>query len=345
MPTLPRRQKPASANATITAVPGVKVGHDTLSARATGCTAILVEGGAVAGVSIRGAAPATHETDLLDPRRSALAIHGIALSGGSAFGLAAAGGLLRFLEERQIGFSFGGSRVPIVPGASIFDLNVGDGRIRPDAECGYRAARAASSDPVLEGSVGAGAGATIGKIRGLGRAMKGGVGSSAIVMPDGLIVAALVVVNAFGDIIDAASGAVVGGVRDVDGRALADARTIMRTTGYQRIASPHNSTIGAVATNAQLTKAQASLVATMGDDGLARSVWPVHSPVDGDVLFALATGSKPGDPDLVTIGSLAADVVSAAIVRAVTRASGLPDFPAVRDLGRSIRRPRRRPQR
>jgi L-aminopeptidase/D-esterase-like protein len=325
-----------STNTTITAVPGLKVGHDTLPGRPTGCTVVIVERGATAGVAVRGAAPATHETDLLDPQKSSQAIHGVSLSGGSAFGLETVFGVSRYLEERGVGFSFGGSLVPIVPGASIFDLRAGDPRIRPERECGYRAARAATDDPVEEGSVGAGAGATVGKLCGPDRAMKGGVGSAAIVMPDGLIVAALVVVNAFGDIINPETGAVVAGVRTEDGRALADARVIMRTTGYLRgNAGSSHSTIGVVATNARLTKAQASLVASMGDDGYARAIWPVHSPVDGDVLFALATGSQPDAPDLVTIGSLAADVVAVAVIRAVTSASGIPGFPAVRDLTRS----------
>jgi L-aminopeptidase/D-esterase-like protein len=313
----------------------VKVGHDTLGSRPTGCTVIILEGGATAGVTVRGAAPATHETDLLDPAKTVQTVHGISLSGGSTFGLETVSGVLRYLEERKVGFQFGGTRVPIVPGASVFDLHIGDGRIRPDRESGYRAARMATSDPVGEGSLGAGAGATVGKLCGSKRAMKGGVGSAAIVMPDGLIVAALVVVNAFGDVIDPATGEVIAGVRARDGRRLADARAIMRTTGHERgEPGAHNSTIGVVATNARMTKVQASLVATMADDGYARAIWPAHSPVDGDVLFALATGGKPGVPDLITIGSLAADVVAAAVVRAVTQANGLPHLPAVRDLAR-----------
>ena len=324
--------RPAAANATLTAMPGIKVGHHTLTARPTGCTVVLIEGGATAGVDVRGAAPATRDTDLLNPTKMAEQIHGIALSGGSLFGLSSGDGVLRYLEEKNVGIAYGNRRIPIVPGASIFDLRVGDPTIRPAADCGYRAAQAATAAPVVEGSVGAGAGATLGKLGGIDRAMKSGVGSAAIRMPDGLIVAALVVVNPLGDVIDPATGKVVAGVRAPGGNGFADARVMIRSGAPRATGGGDNSTIGVVATNARLTKAQASYLAQLTDDGYARAIWPIHTMVDGDAVFAIATGGKPGDPDLVTLGALAADVMSTAIVRAATQATGLPNLPAVRDL-------------
>jgi L-aminopeptidase/D-esterase-like protein len=324
--------RPADANATLTAVPGIKVGHHTLTARPTGCTVVLIEGGATAGVDVRGAAPATRDTDLLNPTKMAEQIHGIALSGGSLFGLSSGDGVLRYLEAKNVGIAFGNRRIPIVPGASIFDLRVGDPTIRPAADCGYRAAQAATAAPVVEGSVGAGAGATLGKLGGIDRAMKSGVGSAAIRMPDGLIVAALVVVNPLGDVIDPATGKVVAGVRAPGGNGFADARVMIRSGAPRATGGGDNSTIGVVATNARLTKAQASYLAQLTDDGYARAIWPIHTMVDGDAVFAIATGGKPGDPDLVTLGALAADVMSTAVVRAATQATGLPNLPAVRDL-------------
>jgi L-aminopeptidase/D-esterase-like protein len=320
------------ANATLTAVPGIRVGHHTLSQRPTGCTVVLIEAGATAGVDVRGAAPATRDTDLLDPAKMVQQIFGVALSGGSLFGLSTADGVLRYLEEKNIGIAYGVRRIPIVPGASIFDLAVGDANVRPTADCGYRAAQAATSAPVPEGSVGAGAGATLGKFAGMERAMKSGVGSAAIAMPDGLIVAALVVANPLGDVIDPATGKIVAGVRAAGGTGFADARALVRSGAPRAIrGGGGNSTIGVVATNARLTKAQASYLAQLTDDGYARTIWPVHTIVDGDTVFAIATGTKSGDPDLVTLGALAADVMAAAVVRAATQATGLPNLPAVRD--------------
>ena len=321
----------ADANMTLTAVPGIKVGHHTLTERPTGCTVVLIEAGATAGVDVRGAAPATRDTDLLNPTKMVEQIYGVALSGGSLFGLSTGDGVLRYLEEKNIGIVYGNRHIPIVPGASIFDLGVGDARIRPTADCGYRAAQSASSAPVVEGSVGAGAGATLGKLAGMARAMKSGIGSAAISMPDGLIVAALVVVNPLGDVIDPATGKVVAGARTPGGNGFADARVIMRS-GTPRVNRGDNSTIGVIATNARLTKAQASYLAQLTDDGYARAIWPIHTMVDGDTVFAIATGGKTGDPDLVTLGALAADVMATAVIRAATQATGLPDLPAVRDL-------------
>ncbi len=312
-------------------MPGLKVGHHTLTTRPTGCTVVLVEGGATAGVDVRGAAPATRDTDLLDPAKMVQQIYGIALSGGSLFGLSSGDGVLRYLEEKNVGIVYGGRHIPIVPGASIFDLGVGDPAIRPTADCGYRAAQAATASPVVEGSVGAGAGATVGKLAGMERAMKSGVGSAAIALPDGLIVAALVVVNPLGDVIDPQSGKVVAGVRTPDGRGFADARVMLRA-GRPPANPGGNSTIGVIATNARLTKAEASYLAQLADDGYARAIWPIHTLVDGDTVFAIATGSKPGSPDFITLGALAADVMATAVLRAATQATGLPKLPAVRDM-------------
>ena len=320
-----------AVNRTLTAVPGIKVGHYTLAERPTGCTVVLIESGATAGVDVRGAAPATRDTDLLNPVKMVEQIFGVALSGGSLFGLSTVDGVLRHLEAKNIGIVYGNRHIPIVPGASIFDLGVGDASVRPTADCGYRAAQAATDAPVKEGSVGAGAGATLGKIAGMARAMKSGVGSAAITMPDGLIVAALVVVNPLGDVIDPATGKIVAGVRNTGGSGFADARVVVRS-GTPRGVAGDNSTIGVIATNAKLTKAQATYLAQMTDDGYARAIWPIHTIVDGDTVFAIATGSKPGEPDMIAIGSLAADVMATAVLRAATQATGLPNLPAVRDL-------------
>lgn len=316
----------------LTAVAGIKVGHHTLAERPTGCTVVLAEAGAVAGVDVRGAAPGTRETDLLDPLNLVEKVHAVVLAGGSAFGLDAASGVMRFLEERGVGFGTDYGVVPIVPAAILFDLGVGDPKVRPGPDCGYRAAASASSGPVTEGSVGAGAGATVGKMLGMGRAMKGGVGSAAIVVPGGLTVAALVAVNAFGDVIDPATGLVAAGVRTADGLGLADARILLRAGTTQKPPLGTSTTIGIVATNARLTKTQATKVAQMAHDGLARSIAPVHTLADGDALFALATGTLEADADVSTVGALAADAVAAAVLRAVREAKGLPGLPAAGDL-------------
>jgi L-aminopeptidase/D-esterase-like protein len=331
---LPPHTAEAPVNQGLTAVPGVKVGHETLAARPTGCTVVLVERGAVAGVDVRGSAPGTRETDLLSPVNTVDEVHAIVLTGGSAFGLDAASGVMRYLEERGIGYDTGVARVPIVPAAVLFDLGVGaDSKIRPTADCGYRAAVAATAGAVAEGNVGAGAGATVGKLAGRNRAMKGGVGSAAVVLPDGLVVAALVAVNAAGDVVDPATGLVVAGVLSADGRGLADVRQLLRA-GLAAPGRPGESTtIGVVATNARLTKTQATKVAQMAHDGLARAISPVHTPLDGDTIFALSTGSRTGPVDLLTVGALAADAVAEAVIRAVRAASGIPGYPAARDLG------------
>jgi L-aminopeptidase/D-esterase-like protein len=322
-------------NLTLTAVPGVKVGHHTIAERPTGCTAILFEAGATAGVDVRGAAPASAETDLLKPVNLVQQIHAISLSGGSAFGLDARTGIMRYLDEKNIGFkAYGTINVPIVPAVSLIDLNIGTNpKIRPTADCGYRAAQAASTAPVAEGNVGAGAGATVGKSAGANRAMKGGIGSAAIRMPDGLVVAALVAVNAAGDVVDPATGKIVAGVRTEDGKSLADARVLLTTGALRQPARlGENTTLGVVATNATLTKTQATKVAEMAHDGFARAIYPSHTMGDGDTIFAVATGTQAGNVDVSRIGALAAQVVADAVVRAARQATGIPGYPASRDL-------------
>jgi L-aminopeptidase/D-esterase-like protein len=329
--------KPMATEKGLTHVTGLKVGHHTLTERPTGCTVVLVDGaGAVGGVSQRGAAPGTRETDLLDPLNMVERVNAIVLTGGSAYGLDAAQGVVRYLEERKIGFPIAGTVVPIVPAAVLMDLGFGgNSTIRPTADCGYRAATAASDAPVAEGNVGAGAGATIGKLGGRERAMKGGLGSASISLPNGLVVGAIVAVNAVGDVIDPTTGMVVAGVRTDDGKRLADARVLLRSP-LPAGGAPQpggNTTIAIVATNARLTKAEVNRVALMADDGLARAVSPSHTTGDGDTVFALATATWQGQIDLTTVGALAADALSEAIVRAAVHATSSGGLPSARDLG------------
>lgn len=328
----------------LTEVHGLRVGHHTLTDRPTGCTVILVDGdGAVGGVSQRGGAPGTRETDLLNPLNLVDTVNAIALAGGSAFGLDTAQGVVRYLEERKIGFKTSAAVVPIVPAAILYDLGVGDKpQIRPTAACGYAAAGAASTNPVAEGNVGAGAGATVGKMGGLaehpgypsGRRgpMKGGIGSAAIRLPTGLVVAALVAVNSVGDVVDPTTGAIVAGARNPDG-SLADVRKLLREGAVAAPRPGENTTIGVVATNATLSKAEANRLALMADDGLAKAIVPSHTVGDGDTVFALATGRWEGEVSLTLIGALAAEVMAEAIVRAVSMADSLPGVPSARELG------------
>jgi len=319
----------------LTDVAGLRVGHFTDSRRPTGCTVVLAEDGAVCGVDVRGGAPGTRETDLLDPVNTVQQVHALVLSGGSAFGLDAATGVVRYLEEKGIGFPVGVGKVPIVPAAILFDLGVGDWKIRPDARAGYAAARAATGDPVAEGSVGAGAGATVGKLHGLARAMKGGIGTASQRLPGGGVVAALVAVNALGDVVDPASGKPLAGLRTSDGKGLrgtVDALLAGESPG--RPLPGENTAIGVLATNVVLTKSEATRVAQAGHDGLARAIRPVHTPWDGDTLFALSTGAVAVDGAALVVAALAAEVVAQAVVRAVLQATGLPGLPAVADLAR-----------
>jgi L-aminopeptidase/D-esterase-like protein len=335
-------QTPRPAARGITQVPGIRVGHFTLPGGLTGCTVVLADDdGAVGGVAQRGPAPGTRETDLLSPLNMVERVNAIVLSGGSAFGLDAAQGVMKYLEEKNVGFKTGAGVVPIVPAAVIFELPfIGASKTRPTADCGYKAAGAASAAAVQEGNVGAGAGATVGKLgaffnaggNAAVRPMKAGVGTASIVLPNGLIVGAIAVVNAVGDIIDPMNGQVVAGMRNADG-TLADARKVLRS-GVPGTARPvENTTLGIVATNARLTKIQVSRIALMADDGLARAIYPVHTQGDGDTVFALATGSWNGTADVSNVGALAADVMAEAIVRAAVMAKSSGGLPAASDTG------------
>ena len=334
MPESALRHAPATParpqTGTITDVPGIRVGHYTYPDAPTGCTVVIADGGAVGGVDVRGGAPGTVETDLLDPVNTVQRANAVVLSGGSAFSLAARDGIVRYLEERGEGYAVGGGLVvPIVTGAIIFDLRVAGG-VRPGPDCGYEAASGASTGAVAEGNVGAGAGATVGKLRGMASAMKGGTGTASITLPSGLVVGAIVVVNAVGDVVDPATGRVIAGVRGPGGDLL-DARRLLR--GELPPAAPlRNTTIGVVATNARLTKVQATKVAQMAHDGLARAIYPAHTPSDGDAVFALATGALEDGFDTGQVGALAAEVMAEAILRAVRAARSLPGIPAARDL-------------
>ncbi|MCC6812765.1 MAG: P1 family peptidase [Rubrivivax sp.] len=309
---------------TLTDVQGIEVGHFTDPRRPTGCSVVLARAGAVGGVDVRGAAPGTRETDLLDPANLVGVVHAVLLAGGSAWGLDAAGGVMRWLEEQGIGLPVGGAPgqiVPIVPAAVLFDLHVGDARIRPDAAAGHAACQAAGSAPPAQGNVGAGAGATVGKLFGAAHAMKGGIGSAAVSV-DGVTVGALIAVNALGDVVDPASGRPIAGARSADGRlhgsvarALAGERPLSLLSGTQ-------TTIGVIATDAPLTKAQCQRLAGAGHDGLARAIRPVHTMSDGDTLFALATGQTRA-LDFNVLCSMAGEAVARACVNAVQAARSL----------------------
>lgn len=324
-------------SSSITQVAGIEVGHYTDTRRPTGCTVVLARAGAVAGVDVRGAAPGTRETDLLDPTNTVEQVHGILLAGGSAWGLDAAGGVMRWLDERGVGLTVGPARLPIVPGAVLFDLPIGDQRIRPDAAAGYAACEAASSAPPAEGNVGAGAGAVIGKIFGFDRAMKGGIGSAAVSL-DGVTVGAIIAVNALGDVVDPDTGRVLAGARADDGRSLLDSRrALLRGEQPKPILAGSNTTIGVIATDAVLTKVQAKRLATIGHDGLARAINPVHTLSDGDTLFALGTGAAGKTLGMMTLATMAAEATALAVVRAIRAARGIEvnglRLPALADLG------------
>mgnify|MGYP000489325656 CR=1 FL=1 len=313
----------------ITDVPGIKVGHAANLEALTGCTVVLCEEGAVGGVDQRGGAPGTRETDALYPMHLVQKAHAVVLSGGSAFGLEAATGVVRYLEERGIGFDTRVAKVPIVPAAILFDLSLGDSKVRPDAAMGYAACQAATDGPVAEGNVGAGTGATVGKILGLGRAMKSGLGTASINLGGGLVVGAIVAVNAFGDVVDPKTGEILAGARSLTGGGFADTLAVMKTLAGKtilRFAARGNTVIGVVATNARLSKEEANFVARMAHDGLARAIRPAHTMLDGDTIFALATGKKKADVNIV--GAYAAEAMAMAIVRAVKAAEGVAGLPA-----------------
>ena len=318
----------------ISAIPGLRVGHWTNRRAATGCTVVLCEGGAVAAVDVRGGAPGTRETDLLRPGNLVERIHAVLLSGGSAFGLDAAAGVMRYLEEQGVGFPTPGGLVPIVVGAVLYDLSIGRSDVRPDAAAGYAACRAAKGGRVSQGSVGAGSGATVGKALGMERAVKGGIGTASERTAGDITVGALVAVNCLGEVVDPDSSRIVAGPRDEKGGFLSTLDILRGRPPSGRSGGFTNSTIGVVATNARLSREQAYRLAVMAHDGLARTVRPAHTPVDGDVFFSLATGTTEAPVDLITLGALGARAVERAIVRAVTEARGLAGVPSLAELRR-----------
>lgn len=328
-------------NNSITDVPGIRVGQVEDRQALTGCTVVLTPGGAVGGVDQRGGAPGTRETDSLRPMHVVEKVHAVMLAGGSAFGLDAATGVVRYLEEQGIGLQTGVARVPIVPAAILFDLAIGSAAVRPDAAMGYAACEVATTDRPAEGNAGAGMGATVGKILGMAGAVKSGIGTASEDLGGGTVVGAIVAVNALGDVIDPEDGKILAGTRPVkvgpigvgEGEVFADTLALMKGMAGKlalRFASRGNTVIGVVATNAALNKEQANKVAQMAQDGLARAVRPAHTMLDGDTLFALSSGNKKVDVNIV--GAYAAEVVTRAIVSAVRNAIGAGGLPAAVDL-------------
>jgi L-aminopeptidase/D-esterase-like protein len=311
----------------LTDIPGIRVGHVSDFDGVTGCTAILCEQGAVGGVDIRGGASGTQEIDTLSPGHVTDQVHGILLAGGSAFGLEAAAGVRRYLANRKVGYAFGGQHVPIVPGAILFDLGVGKPNVHPNVAMGEAAAAAATTDAVREGSIGAGTGATIGKLFGMPRAMKGGIGSYTVTLPGGILVSALVAVNALGDVVDPATKKIVGGLRkSADSREFAGTEAEMMG-GAVIGAAPRNTTLAVVASNAALTKVQATKLAQFASLGMARTIYPVNTMADGDIVFALSLGTQKAD--INTLGSAAAEALAQAILRAVRLATSLAGVPGL----------------
>lgn len=315
---------------TFTEIGGIRVGHAQDLEAATGCTVIISEKGATVGVDVRGGAPGTRETDLLNPCNLVERVHAILLAGGSAFGLDAAAGVMQYLEERDVGFDVDVTRVPIVSGAVLFDLTIGNHRIRPDKAMGYQACLNAASTECKEGTIGAGTGATVGKILGIGRAMKSGLGCYALQTED-LKVGALVIVNCLGDVVDPLSGERLAGPLNDDMQTLADTEEIMISSlsGKSNLFGG-NTTIGVVATNVALTKAQATKLASMAQNGYARTMRPAHSMYDGDTIFAMSTGSFKAD--LSVVGLLAARAMERAVITAIKNAESLCGFKCYADL-------------
>ena len=314
---------------TIVDVPGIEVGHAQNEAALTGCTVVLVKDGAVGGVDVRGSAPGTRETDLLHPVNLVNRVHAICLTGGSAFGLAAADGVMNYLEEKKIGLNTGFGIVPIVPSAALYDLSLGDSSVRPDAKMGVDAVSRASKHQVQEGNVGAGCGASVGKLGGFDRAMKSGLGTASRILPNGLIIGALVAVNAVGEVRDPLTNEVLAGIQDENG-AIRKIEQILTDQEFSPIPTGTNTTIAVVASNAILTKSQVNKVAQMSHNGLARTIYPVHTMNDGDTIFSLATGEVKASVDVV--GTLCADVLAEAVVRAIRAAKGVGGLPAYCDI-------------
>jgi L-aminopeptidase/D-esterase-like protein len=315
----------------VTDVAGIKVGHYTDKKAVTGCTVILCERGAVAGVDVSGSSPGTRETDLLRPGNLVEKVQAIVLSGGSAFGLDAATGVMKYLEERGFGYETSAGKVPIVPAAIIFDLNIGDSRTRPGAKEGYQACLASSHGKVAEGCVGAGTGATVAKTLGLERAVKSGLGTASQKIAKDVVVAALIVVNALGDVIEPGTGKVLAGPRKLDGNGFLSTSGLWKGE-LKGAVPPFNTVIGVVATDAKIDKAAANRLARVAQVGIARAIDPCHTMYDGDALFALSLGEK--EADLSALGAAAAEVVSEAIVRAIQKAESLGGVPAARDVSK-----------
>ena len=322
-------------------LPGLKIGHAHDPEALTGCTVILCEGGAVGGVDQRGGAPGTRETDALHPMHLVQKVHAIVLSGGSAFGLDAASGAVRYLEQRGVGFDVRVAKVPIVPAAILFDLGLGRADVRPGPEMGYQACLNASSAPPAQGSVGAGMGATVGKILGMEQAMKSGLGTARLEIGGGVIVVAVAAVNAFGDVIDPQNGQIIAGARSKHlgpltsgaGPLFADSMHVLRSfigRASMGFASRENTVIGVVATNARLNKEQANKMAQMAQDGVARSIRPAHTMLDGDTIFALSTGRRRADVNIV--GAYAAEAFAQAVVHAVQFAEPAGGLPSISSL-------------
>lgn len=296
-------------------VPGIRVGHAQNDLAKTGCSVVLPDVEATAGVDVRGSAPGTREIELLKPVRLVQKIHGILLSGGSAFGLDAAGGVQKYLQEHGVGFKTRSAVIPLVPTAVIYDLDIGDANVRPDARMGYDACVAAHADEYREGLVGVGCGATVGKMSGQEKASPGGVGTSSQQLGDGIVVGALTVVNALGEVVEPGSGKILAGICNDSGAGFLPSIEVMKSISFRSPLQTTNTTLSVVATNADLTREQATKVAQMAQDGFARAIRPAHTMYDGDIVFVISTGKEQADVNL--IGAVACDLVAESIVRAI----------------------------
>lgn len=309
-------------------VKGIKVGQVQQMEGLTGCSVIICEEGAVCGVDVRGSAPGTRETDLLDPINMIQKVHAVVLSGGSAFGLEATCGVSKYLEENGIGFDVGVAKVPIVTGAVLFDLGVGDPKCRPDIDMGYEACKIASYTKLEQGNFGAGCGSTVGKIKGGDYCTKGGIGSYSIKLENGLVVAALIAVNAFGDVYE--EGKVIAGVLNDNKDGFLNTYDLMKQGVNKGGFNIDNTTIGVVATNAKLDKAQCKKVSQMAHNGFAKTIFPIHTPHDGDTIFTLATGEI--ETDITLLGSLATEVVEKSIINAIKNAKSINNIPSYNEI-------------
>ncbi len=320
-------------NPTITAVAGLEAGHYTDQTHATGCTVIICREGAVGGVDVRGGSPGTRETDLLRPMHKVDRVHALVLSGGSAFGLDAASGVVGYLADLGIGFKVGPATVPIVPAAILFDLGLITSDVRPGPQEGLAACLAADTAPMDEGSLGAGTGATVAKGRGMAGAVKSGIGSASLTLTNGPTVAAAVAVNAYGGIFDYQTGRLIAGPRRDDGSGFHDPMDLaIHDEPSEEDSLLANTTIGVVATDASLTREEANFLAGVSHDGLALSIRPCHTIRDGDTMFALATGRIQHPVELTRLGTAAVEVTARAVLRAVQTSTGLGGIPAVSEL-------------